>query len=313
MSKWRILITDGLHEQGQAILSPVAQVNDRTGISAEALAEIIAGYEAIIVRGRTTVTEALMERGYNLRVIGRAGVGIDNIHLPAAAARGVTVVNAPVATSRAVAEHSLALMYALARSLPRADAALKKGLWIKNDVVGVELYDKLLGIIGVGHIGELVAKNASALGMQVLGYDPLLPAEEIRDRGAKPVSLEELYAQADFISLHVPLTAETRAMVNAQTFERVKPGAYLICTARGGLVDERALLDALENGKIAGAALDVFAEEPPGQSALVSHPNLIATPHIAAQTVEAQARVAVDIAEEVLAALKGDTLRWKIV
>jgi D-3-phosphoglycerate dehydrogenase len=313
MSQWKILITDGLHRDGQALLNSVAQVDDRTGITAETLETVIGEYDAMIVRSRTQVAAALIERGQHLKVIGRAGVGVDNIDVEAAAARAVTVVNTPTATSRAVAEHTLALMFALARSLPRADAAMKNGQWIKKELVGIELYGKVLGIIGMGNIGRLVAQAAEALGIQVLGYDPFLPVDEIQERGAEPVSLEQLYSQADLISLHMPLNAETRGMINQQALEGMKPGVYLVCAARGGMIDESALLQALESGQVAGVGLDVFALEPPGQSELVTYPQVIATPHIAAQTAEAQTRAAVDIAEEVLAALRGDPLRWKVV
>ncbi len=283
------------------------------GIAAADLESAISEYDAMIVRSRTQVTAALIQRGRRLKVIGRAGVGVDNIDLKAAAARAVTVVNSPTATSRAVAEHTLALMFALARSLPRAAAAMKAGQWIKKELVGIELYEKVLGIIGMGNIGRLVAQAATALGAQVLGYDPYLPASEIKQHRAEPATLEQLFSRADFISLHMPLNAETRGMIDQQALQRMKPGVYLVCTARGGLVDERALLQALESGHVAGAGLDVFAVEPPGRSELIAHPQVIATPHIAAQTSEAQARAAIDIAQEVMAALRGDPLRWKVV
>lgn len=313
MSQWKILITDGLNHNGTAILKSVAQVDDRMGIAAADLESAISEYDAMIVRSRTQVTAALIQRGRRLKVIGRAGVGVDNIDLKAAAARAVTVVNSPTATSRAVAEHTLALMFALARSLPRAAAAMKAGQWIKKELVGIELYEKVLGIIGMGNIGRLVAQAATALGAQVLGYDPYLPASEIKQHRAEPATLEQLFSRADFISLHMPLNDETRGMIDQQALQRMKPGVYLVCTARGGLVDERALLQALESGHVAGAGLDVFAVEPPGRSELIAHPQVIATPHIAAQTSEAQARAAIDIAQEVMAALRGDPLRWKVV
>jgi D-3-phosphoglycerate dehydrogenase len=238
---------------------------------------------------------------------------VDNIDLEAARLRQVTVVNAPAATTLAVAEHTLALMLALARRLPQADAAMKAGRWMKNEIFGVELSGKSVGIIGMGSIGSLVAQRAAAFGMAVLGYDPLLSDEHIRQRGAVPVPLDELYARSDFVSLHVPLLPTTRGMITANTLEKMKPGVRLVCTARGGLIDEAALLAALESGQVAGAALDVFASEPPGLTSLVAHPNLIATPHISGQTSEAQMRAAVDIASEVIAALRGEPLRWKVV
>lgn len=312
MPDWRILIADGLEQNGQAILRSAAQVDDRGGISPEELLAAIAAFEALIVRGRTRVTAQVLDNGSRLRVVGRAGVGVDNIDLAAARARGVTVVNAPVATTLAVAELTLGLMLALARAIPRADAAVKQGLWPKKELQGSELYGKTLGILGVGRIGAEVGRRAIAFGMSVLGYDPLIPAEEIRRRAAEPVALEDLYARSDYISLHLPLTAETRGLLDANAFARMKGGIRLICAARGGIIDEPALLQALESGKVAGAALDVFAQEPPGATDLVMHPKVIATPHIGAQTAEAQTRAAEDIAREVLAALRGEPLRWKV-
>jgi D-3-phosphoglycerate dehydrogenase len=309
----KILISDGLNEEGLALLRPHAQVDDCTGISAEDLLKEIPEYEALVVRSRTRVTAALLAAATRLRVVGRAGVGVDNIDLAAASARGVSVVNAPLSTSLAVAEHTLALMLALARRLPRADSAMKSGQWIKKELEGVELYGKTLGVVGLGHIGGEVARRLAALGMHVLGYDPLLSAEVIRQRGAEPVPLGELYARSDFISLHVPLNPETRGMINGQALGMMKRGVRLVCTARGGIIDETDLLGALETGQVAGAALDVFAKEPPGLTALVAHPNVVATPHVSAQTAEAQSRAAEDIANEVLAALRGEALRWRVV
>ena len=313
MNNWKILITDGLNAKGQMILNANAQADDQTGISADQLLEAIGDYEALIVRGRTKVTSAVFEAAPNLKVVGRAGVGVDNIDLAAAQSNGVTVVNAPTATSIAVAEHTLAMMLSLIRHVARADATMKSGLWEKKKLVGSELNGKVLGIIGMGNIGSGVAQRAAAFGMSILGYDPFLDEAAIGQRGAEPVTLNELYARSDFISLHIPLTPETRGIINGQTIGLMKRGAYLICAARGGVIDETALLNALESGQIAGAALDVFSNEPPGLTALVAHPNVVATPHIGAQTVEAQVRAAVDIAEEVLSALKDEPLRWKIV
>jgi D-3-phosphoglycerate dehydrogenase len=313
MPDWRILVADGLDETGLSLLREAARVDDRNGLTQEELLAEIGGYEALIVRSRTRIGEAVFQAGSGLKVVGRAGVGVDNIDLAAASRHGVTVVNAPQATSRAVAEHTLALMLALARSIPAADAGLKSGAWKKKELVGIELQGKSLGLIGIGHIGSLVAQLAAGLGMEVLGFDPLLEEEEISRRGARPASLDEVYARSDFISLHVPLSQGTRGLINGQALGYMKSGVRLVCTARGGLIDETALLGALESGQVAGAALDVFAEEPPGLTALVTHPHVIATPHIAAQTLEAQARASRDTAEEVLASLRGDPLRWKVV
>ena len=313
MPNWKIIIADGLNENGQSLLRAAAQVDDCTGISPEELLKEIGDYDALVVRSRTRVTETVFEAAGRLKVVGRAGVGVDNIDLAAASRHGVTVVNAPLSTTLAVAEQTLALMLALARHIPRADATMKAGQWIKKELEGVELYGKVLGILGLGHIGAEVARRAAAMGMRVLGYDALLSEEVIRQHGAQPVALQELYARSDFISLHVPLTPETRGMVNGQSLGAMKRGVRLVCTARGGIIDETDLLGALETGQVAGAALDVFAKEPPGLTALVAHPNVIATPHVSAQTAEAQSRAAGDIANEVLAALRGEALRWKVV
>ena len=313
MSSWKILITDGLHTAGQAILRAHAEVADLKGISRVDLLGEIAGYDALIVRSRTVIDAHIITKPSRLRVIGRAGVGVDNIDLISAEQQGILVVNAPSATSRAVAEYTLALLFTLARSIPQANASTKAGKWQKNELVGVELYGKVLGIIGVGNIGSLVSRTAAGLGMQVIGHDPFLSDELISKRGAKPVPLSELYRSADFISLHTPFVESAHALINRHTLEEMKTGICIVNTARGGLVDETALFEALESGKVSGAALDVYAEEPPRNSALVAHPRVIATPHIAAQTREAQERTAVDIAQEVLAALRGAQLRWRVV
>lgn len=313
MSHFKIILTDGLEERGQEILRAAGQVDNRPDIQPEELLRVIGEYDAMIVRGRTKVTRAVFDAAARLRVVGRAGVGVDNIDLQAARDHGVCVVNAPASTTLAVAELTLGLLLALARSIPRADAAMKVGQWLKKELIGIEVSGKTLGVVGMGHIGAAVAQRAAALGMSVMGYDAWLPAEEIARRGARPASLAEVYAQADFITYHIPLTAETRQMVDAQAIASMKPGVRLICTARGGIIDEAALLSALESGQVAGAALDVFAQEPPGATALITHPQVIATPHIGAQTEEAQARAAEDIAHEVLAALEGRPLRWRVV
>ncbi len=313
MTKPRIIITDSLEENGLRVLRGAAEVEDQSGIAGEALHEVIAGFDAIIVRGRTKLTAQLFDQATKLKVVGRAGVGVDNVDLGAAQAHGVTVVNAPTAGTTAVAEHTLALMLALAREVPRGDAALKSGQWIKKQLYGVELADKTLGVVGVGRIGQQVAERAAGFSMRPIGHDPLLTDQEIGEKGLEPVALAELYSRADFITLHVPLTPETRRMIDGQALASMKRGVRLICAARGGVIDEIALAAALDSGQVAGAALDVFEQEPPGLTALVAHPNVVVSPHIGAQTVEAQQRTAADIAEEVLAALAGEPLRWKIV
>ncbi|HNB53141.1 MAG TPA: hydroxyacid dehydrogenase [Anaerolineales bacterium] len=313
MSDFKILLTDGLGKNGQAILRESAQVDLQNGINADDLLNIIGEYDALIVRSRTKVNAKLLAAAPRLKVVGRAGVGVDNIDLNAAREHGVTIVNTPESTTISVAEHTFALLLSLARSIPTADASMKAGNWLKNDLQGVELYRKTLGIIGVGRIGNAVAERASAFRMRVIGYDPYLSEEQVRTNGALPATLEELFAQSDYITLHIPLTDQTRNMLNEAAFGQMKPGVRIICAARGGVIDETALLAALESGQVAGAALDVFAQEPPGLTPLVAHPKVIAVPHVGAQTIEAQVRAAEDVAHEVLSALRGETLRWRVV
>jgi len=313
MKDRKIIITDRLDKSGVEILMDAAQVDEHIGITSDDLLQVIPSYDALVVRGRTQVNAGLFSVAANLKVVGRAGVGVDNIDLAAANLHHVTVVNSPSATTQAVAEHALALLLSLARSIPSADSSMKSGLWNKNQFMGTELQGKTMGILGLGNIGSSVAQRTKSLGMEILGYDPLISKAEIESRGAKQATLQEIYTQSDFLSIHVPLNPDTRGMIDGAAFGTMKRGIRLVCTARGGIIDETALLSALESGQVSGAALDVFEAEPPGMSALVSHPRVIATPHIGAQTVEAQSRAAVDIATEVLAALQGQPLRWKIV
>ncbi|MGH7808859.1 MAG: hydroxyacid dehydrogenase, partial [Candidatus Binatia bacterium] len=247
-----------------------------------------------------------------LKVIGRAGVGVDNIDLQAAQKHNITVVNAPMSTSLAVAELTFGLLLALAREIPRADASMKHGQWLKKELEGVELHGKTLGLIGFGRIGVEVGKRASAFGMNVIAYDPLISEGDIQKRGAEPVSIQDLYAWSDFISLHLPLNVQTRDLMGPLAFSQMKAGVRIVCAARGGIIDESALVNALNSGKVAGAALDVYGQEPPGLTETVSHPRVIATPHIGAQTAEAQSRASEDIAREVLSALQNKPLRWKV-
>lgn len=312
MSAWKILLTDGLEENGKAILRASADVVDQPGITAEDLLKVVGEYDALIVRGRTKVTPEVFAAGKKLKVVGRAGVGVDNINLPAAKESKVTVVNSPLATTVAVAELAMGLMLSSVREIARADASMKAGKWLKKEFEGAELCGKTLGVIGFGRIGSAVAARAKAFEMKILAYDPLIPAEEIKKRGGEPATLDEVYKNADFITMHMPLTADSKGMLNAEAFGKMKQGVYIVCAARGGVIDEAALLDALNSGKVAGAALDVFSAEPPGLTDLVAHPKVTNTPHIGAQTVEAQARAANDIAEEVLNALNDKPLRWKV-
>ena len=312
MAVWKILLTDGLEENGQEILRKSADVVNNPTISAEELLQVVGEYDALIVRGRTKVVPAVFAAGKKLKVVGRSGVGVDNIDLNAAKEHKVTVVNSPMATSVSVAELTLGLMLSMVRELPRGDAGMKNGKWLKKEMEGSELFGKTLGIIGFGRIGSLVAQRAAAFGMDVIGFDPILNAEEMEKRGGRFATLDEVYKNADVISLHLPLTADTRGMINAEAIEKMKNGVRIICAARGGVIDETALLAGLESGRVAGAGLDVFATEPPGQTALVTHPHVVCVPHIGAQTMEAQVRSAADIAAEVLAALQGEALRWKV-
>jgi D-3-phosphoglycerate dehydrogenase len=304
---WRILIADTLAPEAKAILEKQAEV-------LEADLTALEDIDALIVRGRSKVTAEVILSGLpRLKVIGRAGIGVDNIDLDMAKSNGVIVVNTPQATTVSVAEHTLALIFTLSRHIPAATASMRRGEWMKSELKGTELQGKNLGIIGLGRIGSEVAQRAAALGIQVIAFDPLLSDEEITARGAESVTFEELLAQADVISLHLPLTEETRSIIDAKALAAVKPGARLINTARGALVDESALLDALESGLLSGAALDVFTQEPPWPNPLLEHPRLISTPHISAQTAEAQVKAARDIAAEVLSALHGEPLRWRVV
>jgi D-3-phosphoglycerate dehydrogenase len=313
MDTWRVIVTDGLQEAGISVLSKETQVDDRKGISAEDLLKDIGNYDALIVRGRTKVTREIIEAGKKLKVIGRAGVGVDNIDIEAAKEKGISVVNAPSATTTAVAELAMGLVFAMAREIPRADASMKRGEWLKKDFMGVELYGKTLGIIGFGRIGSTIGQMAAAVGMRIMACCLFRIPETIRIIGGELLMMDDIIEKSDFITIHTPLTDETRGMINAEAFSRMKDGVYLICTARGGIIDEKALLDALNSGKVAGAALDVFEVEPPVYGELINHPKVIATPHMAGQTNEAQRRASLDIAKEILAALKGDKLHWKVV
>lgn len=310
--KWKILLTDGLAAISDENLLNQVELDDKKGISAEELMGIIADYDAVIVRGRTKITEEVLSAADKLKVVGRMGVGVDNIDLNAAKAHGVTVVNAPVATMVSVAELTIGLMLSLIRCIPKANEGMKAGKWLKKELKGTELFQKTLGVIGFGHIGEEVGKRAMAFGMKVIACDPVRPADEIKAAGAIPVSFDELIEKSDIITMHIPHIEATHYLLNEKAFKAMKSGVRIICAARGGVVDQSALLAALENGKVAGAALDVFEKEPPGEDPLVMHPNVICTPHIGAQTDEAQLRAGHDILTEVVAALEEEPLRWKV-
>jgi D-3-phosphoglycerate dehydrogenase len=312
MPNHNIFISDGLDTRGQAILRGSANVEYRESTTAEDLINVISEYDALIVRGQTRVTVEVLEAASRLKVVGRAGVGVDNIDLESAKKHNVTVVNAPGSTTVAVAELAFGLLLAVARDLPRADVTMKQGEWLKKQFEGVELNGKTLGIIGFGRIGMEVSRRANAFGMNVVIYDPNVSEHELEHGNAEPVSLQDLFAWSDFISLHLPLNVHTRDLIGPMAFAQMKDGVRIVSTARGGIIDEAALLAALNSGKVAAAGLDVFEKEPPGLTELVSHPRVIATPHVGAQTAEAQLRAAEDIASEVLAALQGKPLRWKV-
>jgi len=309
----KILVSDGLSEDGLALLRTGGEVTVNPKITAEELLAALPEYHALVVRSRTKVNAKMIEAGKSLKVVGRAGVGVDNIDVAAAVAKGVVVVNSPLAASVSVAEHTLGLMLALARLIPAADASLKQGRWEKSAFVGGELNDRTLGLLGIGRIGAEVAKRGAAFGMAIMAYDPYLNAGQIRQRGAEPASFDDVMARSDYVSLHLPFTVETKGMLGATQFAKMKKGARLICAARGGVVDEDALRAALDSGQLAGAALDVFAAEPPPPGSIATHPKVVATPHVGAQTHEAQSRAGLMIAEEVLAALQGKELRWRVM
>ncbi|MBM3136885.1 MAG: hydroxyacid dehydrogenase [Chloroflexi bacterium] len=313
MDPWRIILTDGLDDIGVSILEKEAEVVKKNGISSEDLKKELKDCDAVIVRSRTKMTRELIESGSRLKVIGRAGVGVDNIDLDAAKEKGVVVVNAPSATTESVAELTLGLIFALAREIPRADASMKRGEWVKKEFMGTELYGKTLGIIGFGRIGSTVGQMAASIGMRINACCDFTIPETIRIIGGELLMMDEIIERSDFIAVHTPLTEKTHGLINADMIARMKDGVYLLCTARGGIIDEGALLAALNSGKVAGAALDVFEKEPPENMELIRHPRVIASPHIAGQTSEAQRRASVDISREVLAALKSEKLHWQVL
>ncbi len=279
------------------------EVTYQPKISAEELLQQIPEYDAVVVRSRTKITSSVIEAGKKLRVIGRAGVGLDNIDVEAAAKRGITVLNTPESSTEAVAELVLGLMLSLARKIPLGDRGLKEGRWLKGEMMGFELKGKTLGIVGLGRIGSRVGALAKAFGMKILVYDVIqLPEQLIKSLEAQVVDLDTLLSNSDFVTLHVPLTPETKHMMNRERFARMKKGAYLVNASRGEVVDEEALYSALKEGWLAGAALDVFEHEPPTSEA-VKLPNVVCTPHIGAQTVEAQDAAGELLAEKVIKAL----------
>jgi D-3-phosphoglycerate dehydrogenase len=297
----RVLISDALSSAAVAIFKDRGldvEFQPSLGKDKDKLATTINGFDGLAIRSATKVTSKLLENAKSLKVIGRAGIGVDNVDIAAATARGIIVMNTPFGNSITTAEHAISLMLALARQIPEADSSTRAGKWEKNKFLGVEIFGKTLGIIGCGNVGSIVADRAIGLKMKVIAYDPFLSAERALKLGVEKVELDELWRRADFITLHTPLTEKTRNIISAETLARMKRGVRLINCARGELVEETALAAALKSGQVAGAALDVFREEPATQSMLFGLPNVVCTPHLGASTMEAQENVALQIAEQ---------------
>ncbi len=299
MTKPRILISDQMDPKADGIFRERGcDVDVITGKTPEELKAIIGQYDGLAIRSTTKLTKELIEAATNLKVVGRAGIGVDNIDIPAASVKGIVVMNTPFGNSITTAEHAIALMFALARQLPEADASTQAGKWEKNRFMGVEVTGKTLGLIGAGNIGSIVASRALGLRMKVVAYDPFLTPERAIEIGVEKADLDTMLAKADFITLHTPLTDQTRNILSAENIAKCKPGVRIINCARGGLVDEVALKEALDSGHVGGAALDVFATEPAKESPLFGTPNFISTPHLGASTDEAQVNVAIQVAEQ---------------
>ncbi len=303
----KVLVKEKIGDSGVALLREHFDVDLGVDWDEQELAERIGSYHGILIRSATKMTAELIDRAENLRVIGRAGVGVDNVDVPAATRRGIVVANAPESNVVTAAEHTMALLLALARNIPQAYVSLTSGKWERSSFSGVELYEKTLGILGFGRIGQLVAQRARGFGMRVLAFDPFVSAERYRELGVeKADSAEDIYAQADFITVHLPKTPETEGFIDARAFAQMRDGARVLNVARGGLIDDAALKDALDSGKLAGAALDVFASEPITDHPLFSgYPNVVVTPHLGASTAEATDRAGYQCAEQVVAALTG--------
>ncbi len=304
---FKILVSDKLAEQGLEILKKEKdfEVDYKPGISKEELMEIIGDYDAIIIRSATKLPREVLEKAKKLKAIGRAGIGVDNIDIDSATEFGIVVMNTPQGNTITTAEHTIALMMSLTRNIPQATASMKSGKWEKSKFIGTEIFNKTLGIIGIGNIGTIVADRARGLKMKVIGYDPYISEETALKKGIKLVDFDTLLKESDFITIHTPLTNSTKNMINKETISRMKDGVRIICCARGGIVNEDDLYEALKSGKVKGAALDVFAKEPPD----FNHPlfkcdNFICTPHLGASTTEAQINVAIAIAEQMIDFLK---------
>ncbi len=305
----KILVSDPIGSEGVALLQSKADVDVKTGMKPPELLSVIGDYDGLVVRSETKVTKEVIETAKKLKVVARAGIGVDNIDLDAATSAGIAVVNAPTGNTVAAAEHTMALMLALSRNVPTAHQSLKSGEWKRSQFMGVEVRNKTLGVCGLGRVGSEVAHRAQSFDMRLVGYDPFVSPDYARSKGIELLSLEELLAESDFITLHTPLTDGTRGMIGSKEVALLKPGARLINVARGELVDEQAILDGLDSGQLGGVALDVFAEEPPQNTRLVDHPRVVVTPHLGASTEEAQREVAIEASEQVLAVLNGEPAR----
>jgi D-3-phosphoglycerate dehydrogenase len=308
----KVLVADPIDKAGVEALQAKVKVDVKTGLKPEELKSIIGNYDAIVVRSETQVTPEIIKAGKKLQVIARAGVGLDNINVEAATQQGIVVVNAPTGNTISAAEHTMAMMLALARHVPQANAKLKTGVWQRSSFIGNELKDKTLGIIGLGNVGSEVGRRAQGFKMRLIGYDPFVSADYSHNLGIELVPLKQLLKESDYITLHLPLTQTTRGLIGAKELNLVKPTVRIINCARGGLIDEEALYKAVEEGKIAGAAVDVFIKEPVTDSILFKSDKIIVTPHLGASTAEAQVGVALDAAEQVLAVLNGQPARYSV-
>ena len=311
MESFKVLVLDNLHTSGVKVFTREGiQVDVKGKIKPQELASIIDNYDGIAIRGATKITTKVFDGISRLKVIGRAGSGTDNIDKTIATKKGIVVMNTPGGNTITTGEHTIALMLALARQVPQASASMKEGMWEKKKFIGTELTDKILGIVGFGNIGKVVAERALGLKMVVLGYDPYVPNKELLKLGVEPVNLDELYARSNFITFHTPLTPETKEMINMQAINKMKKGVYIINCARGALINELDLLKALQSNHVKGVAIDVYPVEPPSpDTSLYKHANVILTPHLGASTMEAQERVAIQIAEQISDFLKKGIIR----
>ena len=308
----RVLVAEPLADEGLELLRAAHEVDYRPSLPRPDFLELLPSYDALVVRSGVKVDAQAIAAGKRLRVVGRAGVGVDNIDVPAATDAGILVVNAPTANTIAAAELTVGLIYALARHIPQAEASLRRGEWRRADFVGTELRAKTLGIIGLGKIGLAVAERARAMEMTLIGSDPFVSAEAAAARAIELVEVDELLRRADVVTLHVPLNDATRGLIGADRLQLMKPTALLVNVARGGVVDEAALAAALTEGRLAGAAVDVYEHEPPTDSPLLTAPNTVLTPHLGASTREAQTKAGVEVAEQVLEALAGRPARYAV-